>query len=62
MKDLGVKARIEAAIDISLGLRVTLLGIAAVVFANNIKEAVMVNANVVVMACVWCGVVFLRLP
>ena len=58
---LGAKARISAVVDVSFGLGI---GVLAMVFGNSfnfVHEVLMNNANAVV-ACVWCGVAFLRGP
>lgn len=59
--DLGLKVRIKASIDISLGLVVTLLGAAFGTAFADIKEIIMNNVSAFT-ACVWCGVAFLRSP
>ena len=58
---LGVKARIKAALDVSFGLGLASLAVAAVSFVNVPLEVLMNNANAFV-ACVWCGVSLLRGP
>jgi hypothetical protein len=58
---LGAKARFSAVVDISFGLGI---GVLAMVFGNAFNfahEVFMKNGNAV-MACVWCGVAFLRGP
>lgn len=56
-KDLGIKARIEAAVSISSGVGVTLLG-GAVLF-TSFKEAIM-NSSDALAVLIWCGVALLR--
>ena len=58
---LGVKARISAVVDVSFGLGLGLLAIANLDVFSFAQEVYMSNTNAV-MACVWCGVAFLRGP
>lgn len=61
MNALGVKARIKATVDISLGLVMALWVSALGTSFADIREVVMNNAGAL-MACVWCGAAFLRSP
>lgn len=61
LTDLGVRARLKATLDISLGLVVALWVTAHGVSFADITEVVMNSASAF-MACVWCGAAFLRSP
>lgn len=61
LQSLGLKARVKAAVDISFGLGLGLLVLVIGISFSEIKELLMNNA-IVVKACVWCGVAFLRGP
>lgn len=58
---MGVRARIKATVDISLGLVVALWVAALATACADIMEIVMNNTSAV-MARVWCGAAFLRSP
>lgn len=53
--------RVKAVVDISFGLGMALLAIEIGNSFTFAKEILMNNANAF-MACVWCGVAFLRGP